>query len=92
MTGRSYRLTYTPEARADLVKLGEPLTRTITSAVLAEVAPEPYGGLSIERPLGGGSWDRVALVAMAAVRYIVSDDGVEPPTITVLRVINRGAV
>ncbi|MFC5724863.1 hypothetical protein ACFP1Z_32415 [Streptomyces gamaensis] len=88
----AYRVVYTPEAHADLVKLGPALAGTVSAAILAEIAPAPYGGLSIERPMGGGEWDRVALVAMAAVRYIVSDSvGIEPPTITVVRVINRGA-
>ncbi|WP_171165110.1 hypothetical protein [Streptomyces sp. I05A-00742] len=88
----AYRVAYTPEARADLIKLGEQLAKTVSAAISAEIAPAPYGGLSVPRPMGGGEWDRTALVAMSAVRYVVSDgEGVDPPTITIVRVINRGA-
>ncbi|WP_369383867.1 hypothetical protein [Streptomyces sp. cg36] len=42
----------------------------------------------MERPLGGGPWDRVALLGMVPVRYAVSDaPGIEPPTVTVVRVL-----
>ncbi|GGP80062.1 type II toxin-antitoxin system RelE family toxin [Streptomyces melanogenes] len=82
---RPYRIVYAPEAVEDLAALGK--GEALREAIEAALA-DPYGGMSLERPMGGGHWDRVALVGTAAVRYSVSDaPGITPPTVTVTRVI-----
>ncbi|GHF64992.1 hypothetical protein GCM10010218_53060 [Streptomyces mashuensis] len=86
---RAYRITYTQAAYQDLIKLGQLLADEVTAAIDAEITPDPHGGTSMERPLGGGRWDRVALAGgWATVRYLVSDaPGIDPPMITVIRII-----
>ncbi|OKI06052.1 hypothetical protein A6A06_38390 [Streptomyces sp. CB02923] len=85
----AYRITFSAQARADLLALGELLAQEVLVGITAELGTDPHGGTSIERPLGGGPWDRVAFVAgWATVRYLVSEGpGIDPPVITVIRVI-----
>ncbi|WJV51869.1 hypothetical protein [Streptomyces flavofungini] len=83
-----YRIVYAPEAVADIVALAAPGERRELRDAITQTLTDPYGGLSIERPGGGGHWDRVALVGTVAVRYVVSDaPGIDPPTITITRVL-----
>ncbi|WP_282792903.1 hypothetical protein [Streptomyces sp. CC224B] len=77
------RITYAPKAVADLAALVQEIEEAIEEALA-----DPYGGLSVERPAGGGRWDRVALIGPFAMRYAVSDaPGIDPPTIAITRVL-----
>ncbi|MEV5982883.1 hypothetical protein [Streptomyces sp. NPDC052114] len=83
-----YRIVYAPEAVDDITAAAAPEGRRELREAIQEALTDPYGGLSVERPGGGGHWDRVALVGPLAVRYSVSDaPGIDPPRITVTRVL-----
>jgi hypothetical protein len=79
-SGRPFRLAVTDQARIQLLALG-PHTRAGLRDSIGDLAADPYGGTSIPRT-GTDEDDRVALIGIIAVTYMVSPD-IEPPTVTI---------